>query len=213
MKKLIFIIATLISLVSFSQADESTIHVQYGRAAVDIVPEIFIDFHPYHQDIEGGGSRFGNLTRVTTPIDTIFLFPPGLDPKYPDLEFKWWLNDTLTYTGGNPRVRDFKRKYSGIMWLHVYVRHKTTGVTFNRGKWVYIQFDEYNDNPNKGLIPDEFVYVPLGETRPSGQFGVFVPWYPVDFIPFDHVQMDHDYDHNGIVTATDLSVFLTRYSY
>lgn len=215
MKKLHLILLITLSLNCYAGAQVSNLEtfiVQFGRAPVDYSPEIFIEFASvYNQDISTGGNRIGNITRITTPVETIILNPPGENNFYPDLEHEWRLQDTLVTTSQNPTMAEIKLSRSGIMWLELSIRHAVTGVTFTRGKWVYLQYNEFNDLPNSGIITDAERYVPEGEVVPSSSFGVFVSSYPAEYIPFDHIMLDHDYNQNGIVDVMDLGMFLSGY--
>ena len=210
---IVLCLAALNTLKSQSGGIE-TLVVEFGRDAVDYSPEIFIEIGSvYNQDINLGGSRIGNITRVTTPLESFVLFSPGTSAFYPDLEHEWSLNDTLRpQAEQNPKLSQLKLTYSGIMWLELSIRHRTTGVTFTRGKWVYLQFNEFNDNPNSGLIPSQYQYVPEGLTAPTSSFDVFVPSYPPEFIVFDNITLDHDYNGDGHVTVIDLGEFLSLYT-
>ena len=174
------------------------IQIQFGQP-ITISPEIFIEFNPYFQDINAGGSYLGNLTTV----NGVELFPvTNQQTNYPDFLFSWTLNNKLVSNIQNPKLIDLKDDFQGVQWLEVECKHLPTGVVFNRGKWVFLG---YTDLPDVG----ENVYIPEGETLPN-QFGVFVPWFPGNYVPYEKARFDNDYDNSGLVTASDLTQYLSN---
>lgn len=166
---------------------------QFGRTLNDC-PEIFPSFNNYYQDINVGGSRLGNLTRVNGQL----LFPASNpNAEYPDFEFRWYLNDVLVSTLGNPRLSDIKPEgCSGVMRMRLEVIHKPTMSYGVREEWCYLQYlDLAVCEPQEGA--------------PS-QFGVFVPFYPDVNPREEYMGMAYDFNGDGVVNVTDLTIFLGR---
>ena len=166
---------------------------QFGRTLNDC-PEIFPSFNNYYQDINVGGSRLGNLTRV----NGVLLFPASNpNAEYPDFEFRWYLNGVLVSTLGNPRLSDIKPEgCSGVMRMRLEVIHKPTMSYGAREEWCYLQY------------LDLAVCEPQ-EDAPS-QFGVFVPFYPAVNPREEYMGLAYDFNGDGVVNVTDLTIFLSR---
>lgn len=173
---------------------------QFGRE-IDSIVNLDLACHWYLQDQpEGSGTRIGNWTRVEGEI----LFGNHqIEDIYPAFQWEWWVNGERVSNIANPKVNHMHFRYSGIQWLEMRCHHRTTGTHFRRGMWSYMHMT---------WLPDvgQNQYVPPGQTAPTSRNQIFNDWW----IPYDEYntfQIDNDYDLNGIVTASDVTQYLTKF--
>ena len=165
---------------------------RFGRS-LDDAPVLFPAFNNYYQDISGGGSFLGNLTKM----DGVKLFSPGQNPSYPDLKWKWYINGVLVSELANPKLSDLKHGCDGVVKIKLWVSHLPTGVIYEREEWGYLDYNDVESCP-----PDP--------TAPS-QFEVFIPFYPDVDPKVEYGIMPWDLTGDKKVTTADLNKFLAKY--
>ncbi len=177
------------------------IEIQFGQPKT-IAPEVFIEFNNYYQDINTGGSYLGNLTTVNG--EQLFTVSQTED-IYSDFIPSWSVNGVVQTNLANPKLIDLKGDYQGVMLIEVECKHLPTGLVFKRSKWGFLG---YVDLPRV----EENVYIPEGENLPANQWAVFTEWFPSSYLPYENARFDNDYDNNGTVTASDLTIYLSNAS-
>lgn len=168
----------------------------FGKTIQDC-PEIFPAFNNYYQDIGPGGSRLGNLTKV----DGVLLFPANGDPNriYEALHFEWFINGIKVSDKQNPTLADIKPQVAaGIVQLSVRITHLPTQCSAFRKEWAWLQYQD---------LPAEFP-----EDGP-GILDVFVPFYPNVDPRQEYMVLDWDYNRDGKVSSTDLTIFLSKFTF
>jgi hypothetical protein len=163
----------------------------FGRT-LESVPEVWVAFNNYYQDIGVGGSRLGNLTL----LNGVRMFPPNEPNKdYPDFRFGWYINGVLRSEKGNPTLADLKGDCDGVVKIRLEVLHLPTQSLSIREEWGYL---DYLDLPSCEAV----------EGSPS-QFGVFYDFYGgYEQEPRRFMRLVHDYNGYGVVNAGDLILFL-----
>jgi len=165
----------------------------YGTATPDITPA----FNNYYQDITGGGSRLGQLSKVDGE-----LFVTNIGELVNDTTnylFEWYINDVLQCIEANPKLWDLDDNLicDGVVELKLVIKNIQRGSEFERTQWAYLDYN-YIDNCDCLGCPN--------------LFEVFYDFYPeVDAYYYMTVPDRWDFNANGLIDSSDLTTFLSYY--
>lgn len=164
----------------------------YGKTQKDVV----VAFSNYYQDISGGQSFLGQLSKV----DGVRFFNPNGEMlvDVANWEFEWWIDGELVSTNPNPRLVDLRPSVcDGVVSITHRITEKATGATFERVEWAYL---DYNDIGNC-----------LDCSECPSQFEVFYTFYPdVEKYHFQSQHGKYDFNTDNKYTVKDLLSLISR---
>ena len=165
---------------------------QYGTVTPDAIPA----FNNYYQDITGGGSNLGQLSKVNGEL---FITNTGvLITDTTGYTFDWYINDVLQCTEANPKLWDLDDNLScdGVVEMRLDIT-TPQGAKYSRTQWAYIDYN-YIANCNCPECPS--------------LFEVFYTFYP-DVVPYFYQTQcaTWDLDCNQMVDSNDLLTLLGGY--
>jgi hypothetical protein len=162
----------------------------YGRCEVGVLPA----FGNYYQDIGQGGSLVGNLTRVGG--ERFFEADGSVGVDTTGYGFVWVNGGVDVFVGGNPDIGDVM-VCSGVQRLGLRVE-SPLGARYYREEWAYFGLSSGVDDC-------------LCDGCPC-QFCVFYEFWPdVDEFSFMVSPPKYDFNDDGCIDVSDLTVFLSLY--